>query len=64
MNYYYCWESDTCYVCSNGTGVSTYHASSRGYRATRPCDTIGEIIEARSRAEALLSYAMEFYYGD
>ena len=51
-----CWMSDTCFVCSNGTGIPRYHASSDGYRATSPCDTTVTMIEAPSRAEALRIY--------
>lgn len=50
---YVCWKSDTCYVCSGGTGVPVYHASSKGYWPTSPCDSVAIVVEASSRAEAL-----------
>jgi len=53
---YECWQSDTCYVCSGGTGEPRYHASTKGYQPTSPCDTTVTVIEAHSRAEALRKY--------
>ena len=50
---YVCWKSHTCYVCSGGTGKPVYHASSKGYRPTSPCDTVARTVEASTRAEAL-----------
>ena len=26
---FFVWESHTCFVCSGGTGIPTYHASSK-----------------------------------
>jgi hypothetical protein len=53
---YDCWTSDSCYVCSGGTGDPRYHASSRGYQPTSPCDSTVMRIEAPSRREALRRY--------
>lgn len=53
---YDCWYSDSCYVCSGGTGVPRYHASSRGYQPTSPCDSVVTVIEASTRARALKEY--------
>lgn len=53
---YDCWTSDSCYVCSGGTGIPRYHASSRGYQPTSACDSTVTVIEASSRAEALQIY--------
>ncbi len=56
---YDCWTSDTCYVCSGGTGIPRYHASSLGYRPTSPCDTLVTVIEAPNRVQALKKYKRE-----
>ncbi len=53
---YFVWESHTCFVCSGGTGIPTYHASSKGPKATSPCDSVGEYISADSRRGALKIY--------
>jgi hypothetical protein len=53
---YDCWTSDSCYVCSGGTGQPRYHASSRGYQPTSPCDSTVMGILARNRREALRQY--------
>ena len=53
---YVCWESHTCYVCSGGTGKAVYHASSKGYRPTSPCDTVAVVVEAPARVEALRKF--------
>ena len=53
---FFVWESHTCFVCSGGTGVSTYHASSKGPKDTSPCDSVGEYIRADTRRAALKIY--------
>jgi hypothetical protein len=49
--------SDTCFVCSGGTGKPRYHADSRGKKEmTSPCDSTVFSILALTRAEALRQY--------
>ena len=53
---YFVWESHTCFVCSGGTGIPRYHASSKGPRNTSTCDSVGEYISSGNRAGALKIY--------
>lgn len=53
MTQYTCWKSDTCYVCSGGTGKPNYHARMSGYEVTSSCDTVPVVVNASSRQEAL-----------
>lgn len=49
---YSAWASHTCWSC-RATGGPRLHVSSRGYRATSPCDTAPRVVEAATRAEAV-----------
>lgn len=51
MKSFVAWVSHTCYVCSQTCGPKL-HVSSRGYRPTSPCDTLGIVIKAHCRKEA------------
>ena len=53
------WKSHTCYVCSGGTGIPSYHAARRGYVASSPCDTVVRVVRALSRGDALQAIAQD-----
>ena len=53
---YAVWKSHTCYVCSGGTGIPTWHASIKGYHPTSPCDTVQRVVRAFSRKQAIRLY--------
>ncbi len=56
LHRYEVWTSHSCWVCSNGTGIPTYHASRKGYSYTSPCDRAYTVVWARNRSEAIRVY--------